>query len=100
MSGGQMQRVAIARSLANNPSILLCDEPTGNLDLKTGVEIHQLLCDLNKKDGVTVICATHDHNMLSVCDRMVWISDGQIERMADRANVTIEKASLGTEDYE
>jgi putative ABC transport system ATP-binding protein len=100
MSGGQMQRVAIARSLANNPSILLCDEPTGNLDLKTGVEIHQLLCDLNKKDGVTVICATHDHNMFTVCDRMVWISDGQIERMADRANVTIEKASLGTEDYE
>ena len=100
MSGGQMQRVAIARSLANNPSILLCDEPTGNLDLKTGKEIHWLLHDLNKKDGVTVICATHDHNMLSVSDRMVWISDGQIERIAAREDVKIEKASLGTDDDE
>ena len=100
MSGGQMQRVAIARSLANHPSILLCDEPTGNLDLKTGKEIHWLLHDLNKKDGVTVICATHDHNMLSVSDRMVWISDGRIERGAAREDVKIEKASLGTEDDE
>lgn len=98
MSGGQMQRVAIARSLANNPSILLCDEPTGNLDLKTGKEIHWLLHDLNKNDGVTIICATHDHNMLSVSDRMVWISDGQIERIAAREDVKIEKASLGAHD--
>lgn len=98
MSGGQMQRVAIARSLANNPSLLLCDEPTGNLDLKTGKEIHWLLHDLNKKDGVTIICATHDHNMLSVSDRMVWIADGRIDRIAATENVTIEKASLGTDE--
>ncbi|MBP5232048.1 MAG: ABC transporter ATP-binding protein, partial [Planctomycetes bacterium] len=71
MSGGQQQRVAIARSLANNPSLLLCDEPTANLDFKTGEEIHQILYELNKKDGVTVICATHDWNMLAVSDRMV-----------------------------
>ena len=86
MSGGQMQRVAIARSLANNPSLLLCDEPTGNLDLKTGKEIHLLLNDLNKKDGVTIICATHDHNMLSVSDRMVWIADGKIDKIIATAN--------------
>jgi len=98
MSGGQMQRVAIARSLANNPSLLLCDEPTGNLDLRTGKEIHWLLHDLNKKDGVTIICATHDHNMLSVSDRMVWIADGRIDRIAATENVTIEKASLGTDE--
>ncbi len=98
MSGGQMQRVAIARSLANSPSLLLCDEPTGNLDLTTGKEIHWLLHDLNKKDGVTIICATHDHNMLAVSDRMVWIADGRIDRIAATENVTIEKASLGTDE--
>ena len=98
MSGGQMQRVAIARSLANNPALLLCDEPTGNLDLDTGKEIHWLLHDLNKKDKVTIICATHDHNMLSVSDRMVWIADGQVERIEATADVKIEKASLGDDE--
>ena len=95
MSGGQMQRVAIARSLANNPSLLLCDEPTGNLDLRTGKDIHLLLQSLHENDRVTIICSTHDHNMLSVSDRMVWISDGRIERIECTKNVTIEKASLG-----
>ena len=95
MSGGQMQRVAIARSLANNPSLLLCDEPTGNLDLKTGKEIHYLLRDLNKNDNVTIICATHDYNMLAVSDRMVWVSDGKLDRVECTKDVRIEKASLG-----
>ena len=98
MSGGQMQRVAIARALANNPSILLCDEPTGNLDLKSGKDIHLLLHDLNKKGGVTVICATHDPNMLAVSSRMVWISDGKIDNIAETANVKIEQNSLGTDE--
>ena len=95
MSGGQMQRVAIARALANNPSILLCDEPTGNLDLKSGKDIHHLLHDLNKNAGVTVICATHDPNMLAVSDRMVWITDGRIARIAESKNVEIAQNSLG-----
>ncbi len=95
MSGGQMQRVAIARSLANHPAILLCDVPTGNLDLKSGKDIHHLLHSLNKNDGVTVICATHDPNMLSVSDRMVWICDGRIDRIAESRNVKIEQNSLG-----
>ncbi len=98
MSGGQMQRVAIARALANRPALLLCDEPTGNLDLATGKEIHHLLHDLNKDEGVTIICATHDFNMLAVSDRMVWIADGRIARIARTADVRIEKSSLGIED--
>ena len=95
MSGGQQQRVAIARALANRPSLLLCDEPTGNLDLDTGKEIHVLLYELNRRDGVTIVCATHDHNMLAVSDRMVWITDGRIERIETRDDVVVEQASLG-----
>ncbi len=95
MSGGQQQRVAIARSLANAPSLLLCDEPTGNLDIDTGHEIHQLLYELNKNEGVTIVCATHDHNMLSVSDRMVWVADGRIDRIETADDVVVEKASLG-----
>ncbi len=97
MSGGQQQRVAIARALANQPSLLLCDEPTANLDIKTGKEIHHLLNDLNKQDGVTIICATHDYNMLAVCDRIVWIADGNIDRIELSEELEITKASLGEE---
>lgn len=97
MSGGQMQRVAIARALANNPSILLCDEPTGNLDLDTGRDIHLLLHDLNRKDRVTIVCATHDYNMLAVSNRMIWLADGRIERIECTSDVRIVKASLGGE---
>jgi putative ABC transport system ATP-binding protein len=95
LSGGQQQRVAIARALANAPSILLCDEPTANLDIDTGRDIHMLLYDLNKKDGVTIVCATHDYDMLAVSDRIVWIADGAIEGIELSADVHIERASLG-----
>lgn len=94
MSGGQQQRVAIARSMANRPSILLCDEPTANLDLKTGREILDILVRLNKEHGVTIICATHDHRMLDVSDRIFWIRDGRIERIAERREVKIEVGSI------
>lgn len=89
LSGGQQQRVAIARALANRPSIVLADEPTGNLDLKTGTEIIELLRHLNKDEGVTIISATHDHKMVDVSDRVVWIRDGKIARIEDRANLKI-----------
>ncbi|MBT3375533.1 MAG: ABC transporter ATP-binding protein [Lentisphaerae bacterium] len=97
MSGGQQQRVAIARSLANQPSVLLCDEPTANLDLKTGQEILEILQRLNQEKGVTIICATHDHRMLDICDRLMWIRDGMIERIARREDVHIEVGTIGGE---
>ena len=100
MSGGQQQRTAIARSMANNPSVLLCDEPTGNLDLKTGAGIHDCLMQLNKERDVTVICATHDHRLISMADRIMWIRDGQIERLADRSDVTVETGAIEGEENE
>jgi len=100
MSGGQQQRTAIARSMANQPSVLLCDEPTGNLDLKTGAEIHDILNRLNKDRGVTIICATHDHRLISMADRIMWIRDGQIERLAERSDVTVETGTIEGEENE
>ena len=91
MSGGQQQRVAVARSLANNPAILLADEPTGNLDSVTGQQIIELLRELNETEQVTVISATHDDKMLSVCDRIAWLTDGQIERFARREDMEIKE---------
>ncbi len=97
MSGGQQQRTAIARALANRPRILLCDEPTANLDFKTGQEILEILKKLNREKGVTIICATHDHRMLDICDRLVWIRDGQIDKIKRRDEVHIELGSVGGE---
>ena len=90
LSGGQQQRVAVARALANDPAVVLADEPTGNLDLKTGTEIIELLQELKQTSGVTVISATHDHKMLSVSDRVVWIKDGAIDHIANREDLDIE----------
>jgi len=100
MSGGQQQRTAIARGMANQPSILLCDEPTGNLDLKTGAEIHDILMRLNKERGVTIICATHDHRLISMADRIMWVRDGMVERIAERSDVTVETGTIEGEENE
>jgi putative ABC transport system ATP-binding protein len=89
MSGGQQQRVAVARALANDPAIVLADEPTGNLDSVTGRQIIDLLREINLNDGVTVISATHDHKMLSVSDRIAWLTDGVIERYVKREELDI-----------
>jgi len=94
LSGGQQQRVAVARALANDPAIILADEPTGNLDLKTGTEIIELLSQMNKEMGVTVITATHDHKMLAASDRVVWIRDGMVDRIERREDLQIQVGTI------
>ncbi len=78
LSGGQQQRVAIARALANRPEIVLADEPTANLDQRTGEEMIVLMNELKQRLGVTIISATHDLKMLRRSDRILWIEDGKI----------------------
>ncbi len=78
LSGGEQQRVAIARALANNPQIILADEPTGNLDTKTGGMIMNLLSDLNRSDNKTMIIVTHDQKIADACDRIILIQDGGV----------------------
>jgi putative ABC transport system ATP-binding protein len=78
LSGGQQQRVAIARALINQPGLLLADEPTGNLDTTTGTEILDLLLDLQREDGTTIIIATHDPTIAARCTRVIQLTDGQI----------------------
>lgn len=95
LSGGQQQRVAVARALANNPAILLADEPTANLDLHTGEEIIKLMKDLSKELGVTVISATHDHQMLARSDRILWIKDGAVDRLERREDINIRVGVVG-----
>ena len=97
MSGGQQQRTAIARSLCNNPKILLADEPTGNLDLNTGRQILDILRRVNRERGVTVVCATHDHRLLDMSDRIMWIRDGAIERLERREDVEVSVGKIGGE---
>jgi putative ABC transport system ATP-binding protein len=78
MSGGEMQRTAIARALANNPRLILADEPTGNLDTKSGGEIINIFEEL-WRDGKTVIVITHDMNIAKRCERLIRLKDGLID---------------------
>ena len=78
LSGGEQQRVAIARALINKPEILLCDEPTGNLDSENGQNILRLIKQLNQEENVTVILVTHDKDIACVADRVVYLKDGII----------------------
>ena len=94
LSGGQQQRVAIARALVNEPTIILADEPTGNLDLQTGEEIINLLRQFCKELGVTVITATHDHKMLKVSDRIIWIKDGTVDKIERVEDLRIEEGGI------
>lgn len=77
LSGGEQQRVAIARALINKPSVLFADEPSGNLDTKTKEELHRLFFDLRDKYGQTIVIVTHDPDLARLCDRSLYMVDGQ-----------------------
>ncbi len=78
LSGGEQQRIAIARAFANNPKILLADEPTGNLDSKNGAHIFKLMTELHKQNNVTLVLVTHDQNLAEMAQRQVILKDGQV----------------------
>jgi putative ABC transport system ATP-binding protein len=79
LSGGQKQRVAIARALFSGPKLLLCDEPTGNLDSETGRDVIEFFGELNREDGVTLLIVTHEERLSSFAQRVIHIQDGKIE---------------------
>jgi len=85
LSGGQKQRVAIARALAADPSVLLADEPTANLDSRTGAGILELMKEVNRSSGTTFVFSTHDKKVIAKADRLVRIEDGHVRRLGVRA---------------
>jgi putative ABC transport system ATP-binding protein len=97
LSGGQQQRVAIARAMCNDPMILLADEPTANLDLHTGQQILDILARINKERNVTIVCATHDHRLINISDRIFWIRDGTVERIERREDIDVKVGRIGGE---
>lgn len=86
LSGGEQQRVSIARALANTPQLLLCDEPTGNLDIETGQQVLQVMRDLNKREGTTVILVTHNTAIAPMADRVIRLRSGGIDRIEFNPN--------------
>ena len=93
LSGGQQQRVAIARALANNPQVILADEPTGNLDSKTGIKILEFLDKLHK-EGKTIIMVTHDAELAEYADRILYLRDGAITKEKKKKNNVKEKEKI------
>lgn len=89
LSGGEQQRVAVARAFINNPKILFADEPTGNLDTETGSHIENLIFDLNTKEGTTLVLVTHDLELADKCDRIIKIKNGEID-----SDVTKQKKAI------
>jgi putative ABC transport system ATP-binding protein len=103
LSGGQMQRVAIARALVNEPDVLLADEPTGNLDTRTSIEVMEILQRLNRDHGITVMVITHEHDIAEYGDRIVAFRDGRVlsdDRVATRRDAAVERAALPPPEVE
>ncbi len=86
LSGGEQQRVALARALAPRPKLILADEPTGNLDTKTGAQVIDLLFDMQKRRGATLVLVTHDTQLASLCERTVHMADGRLDPHAARSS--------------
>lgn len=86
LSGGQQQRIAIARAVCKNPDLLLCDEPTGALDIKTGIQILKLLSDFNREYKKTVVIITHNSDIAQIADRIFFFKDGRIESIKENEN--------------
>ena len=81
LSGGEQQRVAVARAFVNEPALLFADEPTGNLDRKTGDAVSELLFELNRETGTTLVLVTHDERLASLCERVLHLEDGQLNEV-------------------
>lgn len=86
MSGGEQQRVAIARAIAKRPEVLLCDEPTGALDVKTGIVVLEAIVQVNRELGTLVIIITHNASIADLADRVIYLSDGRITRVRENAS--------------
>ncbi len=95
LSGGEKQRVAIARALINNPKLILADEPTGNLDSRTGHEVMMILHDIAREEGRTVIIVTHDPRLEDVADRILWLEDGRLTNRKEEAHLWVRDPVCG-----
>lgn len=90
LSGGEKQRVAIARAIANNPVLILADEPTGNLDSKTGHDVMELLCcGIGRDQGRAIVIVTHDHRLRAIADRVLWLEDGRLSDVVEPPEVSV-----------
>lgn len=96
LSGGEQQRVAIARAFANNPSILLADEPTGNLDSRNGHHVFELMVDMNRKRNATLVLVTHEHELATPADRQISLRDGRVVSDSDATDSST-RGGLGQE---
>ena len=96
LSGGEKQRVALARALANDPPLILADEPTGNLDSKSGREVMDMLVDLAREENKAVVIVTHDPRIVDIADRVLWLEDGRLALAEPQSQVRI---TLGIGDF-